>query len=166
MNIKKINLKSGLTIAEVLGVLVILAIIVTVKIPKFSGIADQGKVSQAQAVYKQALENERSARDGVIATLEQAWASGLIDKTQAHDTSGMSSTGALTCFVTQTSNSGNTWTGYYVSLVNLAGADAALTGYSSTTITIPSTVPASETFTTQSGQFFPVDGQVLASCVS
>jgi len=46
----------------------------TVSIPIFEGGLRLAQVSQAQAIYQQAVENERSARDGVIVTLQQGWA--------------------------------------------------------------------------------------------
>ena len=47
----------------------------TLTFPIFEGGLRMAQVSQAEAVYRQAQEDERSARDGVIVALQQAWAS-------------------------------------------------------------------------------------------
>jgi len=52
MKIKSFHTKAGLTILEILVVVAVLAILLSVRLPKFSGIQDQGYVSQAQAELK------------------------------------------------------------------------------------------------------------------
>ncbi|MFH1397555.1 MAG: TolC family protein [Candidatus Omnitrophota bacterium] len=44
-------------------------------LPLFEGGLRLAEVAQVRAVYNQAVENARSARDGLIVTLEQAWVS-------------------------------------------------------------------------------------------
>jgi len=44
-------------------------------LPIFEGGLRLAQVSQAQALYNQLKENERSAKDGIIVSLEQAWVS-------------------------------------------------------------------------------------------
>jgi hypothetical protein len=73
------------------------------------------------------------------------------------------SAGTLTCFVKATSGSGTQWTGYYVSIVDLAGPDAIASGYSSTAQTLGT---GSFTFVTQSGRFFPRQGTIIAQCIA
>ncbi len=46
----------------------------TLSMPIFEGGLRFAQVSQAKAALNQLRENERSSRDGVVATLEQAWA--------------------------------------------------------------------------------------------
>jgi outer membrane protein TolC len=46
----------------------------TLSFPLFEGGLRLAQISQAKAVFNQAEANERSARDGIVLTLEQAWA--------------------------------------------------------------------------------------------
>jgi outer membrane protein TolC len=46
----------------------------TLSMPIFEGGLRVAQVSQAKALLNQLMENERSTRDGIISTLEQAWA--------------------------------------------------------------------------------------------
>lgn len=46
----------------------------SLSLPLFEGGLRLAEVSQARAVYNQAVENARSARDSIIVTLEQSWA--------------------------------------------------------------------------------------------
>jgi len=48
---------------------------VTLSFPLFEGGLRLAQVDQAQAIFNQARENERSTKDGLIVTLEQTWAS-------------------------------------------------------------------------------------------
>jgi hypothetical protein len=70
-------------------------------------------------------------------------------------------TGVTSLFVTETSNSGSTWSLYYVSLITVQGPNGYLVGYSSSNLT--PTAGNSFTWVTQAGQFFPVDGQVIVN---
>ncbi len=56
----------------------------SVSLPLFEGGLRAAQVAQAKAVFNQARENERSAKDGIITTLEQAWAT-LRDGVEATD---------------------------------------------------------------------------------
>jgi outer membrane protein TolC len=55
---------------------------VSVSMPLFEGGLQQAKVTEARAAYRQAIADERSARDSVIVALEQAWVS-LQDEMEA-----------------------------------------------------------------------------------
>jgi len=56
----------------------------SVSMPLFEGGLRSAQVAQAQALYKQAEATERSIRDGVVVSLEQAWVS-LQDAIEAVD---------------------------------------------------------------------------------
>lgn len=72
-----------------------------------------------------------------------------------------SATGSISLFVLRVGGSG-TQAIWVCSLQDVAGPDAALKGYSSTTNTLAA---GDKTFTTQSGKFFPVNGSVFVQAI-
>lgn len=73
----------------------------------------------------------------------------------------------VTCNVTpQTGTSTVQYQLWTVQLITPSGANGFLYGYSQNSVSFPNPAPGQVTFATQSGQYFPLDGQVQAICLA
>lgn len=110
---------------------------------------DTGKIyAFGDSIYVQATVDRTSWFIGVVITYN-------------------SGTGAISLFVTRTSSSGLTYQLWTLSLITVAGANAAQINFSSTSNTIPTSLPSDKTFTVAvSGQYFPIQGPVLITSLA